>query len=84
MLGSNVIWNVVIVFCMNGYGGKVKVWLENYKFEIVVDIYFLFGYIRFVIVLCDVVFGSYVLIIKMLKVGNFFLCGVMVVGKFVL
>lgn len=69
---------------MNGYGGKVKVWLENYKFEIVVDIYFLFGYIRFVIVLCDVVFGSYVLIIKVLKVGNFFLCGVMVVGKFVL
>lgn len=84
ILGSNVTRNVAIVFRTNGYGGKAKVWLENYKPEIVVDTYSSFGHTRLVTVSRDVAPGSHVLTIKMLKAGNFFLCGVMAAGKSVL
>ena len=83
-MGSNVTRNVAIVFRTNGYGGKAKVWLENYKPEIVVDTYSSFGHTRLVTVSRDVAPGSHVLTIKVVKAGSFILCGVMAAGKSVL
>jgi len=84
LLGGNVTRNVAIVFRTNGYGGKAKVWLENYKPEIVVDTYSPFGHTRLVTVTRHVTPGSHVLTVKVVKAGKFFLCGVMAAGKSVL
>ena len=84
ILGGNVTRNVAIVFRTSGYGGKAKVWLDNYKPEIVVDTYSSFAHTRLVTVSRDVASGSHVLTIKVVKAGNFFLCGVMAAGKSVL
>ena len=81
ILGGNVTRNVAIVFRTSGYGGKAKVWLENYKPEIFVDTYSTFGHTRLVIVAHHVTPGSHVLTIKVVKAGTFFLCGVMAAGK---
>lgn len=84
ILGGNVTRKVAIVFRTNGYGGKAKVWLENYKPEIVVDAYSPFGFTRLVTVTRHVTPGSHVLTVKVVKAGKFFLCGVMAAGKSVL
>ena len=84
ILGGNVIRNVAIVFRTNGYGGKAKVWLENYKPGIVVDAYSSFGHTRLVTVARHVTPGSHVLTVKVVKAGKLFLCGVMAAGKSVL
>lgn len=68
---------VVIVFCIIGGGGKVKVWLDNDEVGVMVDIFFNFGYIRFIFVVYYVFFGSYVLNFKIVNDGKFVLCGVM-------
>ena len=81
IVGGNVTRNVAIVFRTSGYGGKAKVWLDNYKPEIVVNTYSSFAHTRLVTVSRDVAPGSRVLTIKVVKAGNFFLCGVMAVGK---
>ena len=80
----NVSRKVAIVFRTSGYGGKAKVWLDNYKPEIVVDTYSSFAHTRLVTVSRDVAPGSHLLTIKVVKAGNFFLCGVMAAGKSVL
>ena len=84
ILGGNVTRDVAIVFRTNGCGGTAKVWLENYKPEILVDAYSPFGHTRLVTVTRHVTPGSHVLTVKVVKAGTFCLCGVMAGGKSVL
>lgn len=64
---------------MYGNGGQVKVWLNEYEERgILVIIYLLFGYIKLYIIVSYVMFGWYVISIRIEILGVFILLGVMV------
>ena len=77
LLSVNETRGVVIVIRSNGYGGKAEVWLEKYKPGIVVDTYSTLEQTRLSTVAHQVVSGSHVLNIKVVRAGKFTLCGVL-------
>ncbi|KAL9957524.1 hypothetical protein ACROYT_G039165 [Oculina patagonica] len=69
--------DVVIVFRTSGHGGKAEIWLEKNKPGIVVNTYSPFGHTKLVTVAHNVTSGSHVLTVRVVKAGEFLLCGIM-------
>lgn len=76
-LRSNFTRTVLIVYRTSDHGGKAEIWLENDKPGIVVDAYSPFGHTRLTTVAHNVTFGSHVLMVRVVKAGEFQLCGIM-------
>ena len=75
--GQNQTRDFVIAIRTNGFGGKAEVSLDESKHGVLADAYSTFGFTRLITVADHVTPGSYILSFKIVKAGNFSLCGVM-------